>query len=90
MTQIEGSTVIHKTAILLADNWNGSYPWTYQITDDAIVDGCFVELWPLPSSRNAARKADIFEDVAYANGALVISATKKPTANIHVRYTISL
>ncbi|GEM_PF-3760658 len=80
--------LIHKTATLTTTGWAGSGPYTYKITDSAVVDNTFVEIWPAAASRNAASEADIYEDVTVVPGSITITASNKPTVNINIKYKI--
>jgi hypothetical protein len=87
---------VQKTATLATATWTGSGPYTYVLSDEAVTANSFVTLWPgetgretgWEANRQAAKEADIYEDVTTGMGTITIKATNKPDANISIKYTI--
>jgi hypothetical protein len=79
---------VQKTDTLGMGRWTGSGPYSYVLSDTAVTANSFVTLWPTEASRQAARDADIFEDVITGAGTITIKATNIPATNISVKYKI--
>jgi hypothetical protein len=85
------ATVKHKSATLDAASWIGTAsPYTCEVTDADIVDGCLVECIPAVASQDVADAAQIYADLQPVAGAFTLTAKNKPTASITIKYTIEL
>lgn len=80
---------VQKTIVLLPDKWKNKILWTHTIEDADVVEGCFLEAWPLDrDSREIASLVDIDENITVSNGEFDLTAVKKPSEAINIVYTI--
>jgi hypothetical protein len=81
----------HKSTAIDVESWEGTEsPYTCQVTDADIVDGCLVECIPAVASQDIADAAQIYADLQPVTGAFTLTAKNKPTEAITIKYTIEL
>jgi hypothetical protein len=81
----------HKSVTISVASWSGTAgPYSANITDSDIVDGCKIDSCPTFATQDIADEAGLYADIQETVGNLTLLAKSKPIADITIKYSIQI